>query len=147
MNPANAVYALYEWEGDILSDDPTGAWSNLTVPFPPNLPMSVGTPGNGNVVGISVAQLHFPPSGFYANTANPIMIWAGEWSTVDLTPRLVEISTSTLLASAYHNTSGFLTLDVSEALAQIQVIPAPVSLATIALAAFAVRRRRRMAMA
>jgi hypothetical protein len=139
----------YAWElrlGDVACTDPTGAWSGVASPYANQPFHSTGTPVGGGMVDILVSQIHFPPAGFFANTDNPIMIWSGEWSTGDLTPRVVEIGTVTKMASVYIF-NGAVPLNVAEASGEIVVIPSPVSLAPLVLAAFAIRRRRRMALA
>lgn len=118
-------YAFAGWLGDVLGDDPTATWSNLATPLPPTLPVSLGTPGNGSVLNISVGQLHFPPAGIFAKTDNPIMIWSGEWSSTDLTPRFVELRTKTVKAEAYVTVNNGYKLLLSEALGDIRVVPTP----------------------
>lgn len=141
FDPNPNIYAWSRWRGDIQSDDPSGDWENLTSPYLMTSP-SIGTPNSGGVVGIDLFQLHFPLGGYFANTANPIMIWTGEWSTSDLTPRSVTLTTSSISAGVYTGgITGGLILD--EAIAEIQVIPSPVSLVPLVLATFATRQRRR----
>jgi hypothetical protein len=144
FDPNPNVHAWNSWGGDIQCDDPTGLWDNLATP---HTAVTLGTPVSGSIMGVHVFQVHFPPSGVFASTDNPIMIWSGEWSTTDLTPRTVTLSTSTLFGHVYVN-SGLLTgLTLQEGTGEIQVIPSPVSVATLGLAVFAVRQRRRMALA
>lgn len=136
-----AYYAFASWMGDVLGDDPTANWSNLATPLPPTLPVSLGTPGNGSVLNISVGQLHFPLAGIFAKTDNPIMIWSGEWSSTDLTPRFVELQTKTVKANAYLNIINGNYLLLSEALGEIRVVPAPPAAMMLLVGPILMRRR------
>ena len=138
-----SAYAWAEWDGSIVSGDAEASWQNLASNYLPTPFNTLGTPVAGGVNDIVVSQLHFPPAGVFANTSNPIMIWSGEWSTPNLTPRSVSVMSVTDKAVAY--TTGYaIYLDLSEASAQIQVIPAPPSLAFLALASGLASRGRRV---
>lgn len=138
MEPTGIVYAWESWAGDVLGDDPSADWGGLSTPFA--LPgSSVGTPGGGSVSDILLFQWHFPPV-VYAKTDNPIMIWHGAWSSADLTPRTVALTTVTTKAGAYYNTPTGPTLLLDEGVGTIHVIPSP--WAGVVLGMLGVRRRR-----
>jgi hypothetical protein len=134
--------AWAEYQGSILSSDPLGQWSNLSSPYAPYPPATVGTPVAGGVTGIALGQIHAPPLGIYANTSNPIMLWSGEWSTQDLAPRTVSITTQTDELWIYTTSAHALKVFPVEALSEIHVIPAPASAAAILVFAATMRRRR-----
>lgn len=140
-----SAFAWEGWQGDISDTDPFASWNGLSSHYTSLPGGAIGTPSSGSVVGISVGQVHYPPLGLFARTDNPIMIWSGEWSTMDLTPRTVEIETKTSKAAVYiMNGMTGVTLVVQEGVGQIQVIPSPGSAAVFlcSLGVVCVRRRR-----
>ena len=134
------AFAWATWKGGVSSNDVFASWASLSSPSYVVV-ASPGTPNAGVVNDISVGQVHFPPI-FIANTANPILIWSAEWSTSDLTPRSVLLMPDTHSAKVFIPGGG-LELVLNDAQASIQVIPAPPSLAFLALASGLASRRRR----
>ena len=134
------------WAGSAVAvnGDASGAFSNVALgnPVPPP-GTTPGTPSGGNVGGIVAGQLHFPPL-FFANTANPILIWSGEWSTGNLTARTVDLSTlSTKLTNYLPSGSSQNLTGWDEAKGTIEVVPAPSALALLGLGGLVAGRRRR----
>jgi hypothetical protein len=81
-----------------------------------------------------------------ADTSDSILIWSGTWSTTDFTARTVDLATDTSRYSLYLDDTGLssdVTPTVLEAAGQIQVVPAPASLALLGLGGLAAARRRR----
>lgn len=136
-----SVFAWGTYVGQVQSSDPLSDWTNLQSQYANGPGASLGTVGNGGVSSITLGQIHSPPT-FPANTSNPIMIWSGEWSSGDLTPRVVDVTTVTTKCLGYggihiHN----ITFD--DPTVQIQVVPAPPALAFLVISCgFASRRRR-----
>ena len=135
------IVAWGNYFGSIQSTDPTANWSDLQSAYTAAPGSSVGTVGNGSVWSIALAQLHFPPTS-PGNTSNPIMIWSGEWSSGDLTPRVVDVTTITSNSLGYGGIHLY-NLVFDDPTAQIQVIPAPPALAFLALASGLASRGRR----
>lgn len=136
-----AAFAWLTYIGDVLTSDTFSIWTNIESEYAILPGSSLGNVSNGNVTSIMVGQVHFPPV-VYANTSNPIMVWSGEWSTSDLTPRSIDVSTVTQKATA-HGGIHLYNLIFDDPTAQIQVIPAPPSFAFLALAGGLACRRRR----
>ncbi|GIW74711.1 MAG: hypothetical protein KatS3mg103_1233 [Phycisphaerales bacterium] len=153
--PSTTVEVYAQWDADVyyafaaaewsLRGDATGSFSNPASAFTD--PGQVdGTPIGGDVTGIITGQLHFPPGSIFADTSDPILIWTGTWSTSDFTARLVELTTETTRYSLYLDDTGLssdVTTTVLEALGEIQVVPAPASLALVGLGGLVALRRRR----
>lgn len=147
------VYA--QWDADLyyafqdanwnLVGDTTGGFSGPASAFV--APGQVGgTPTAGDVMGIVTGQLHVPMGGVFADTSDPILIWTGTWSTTDFTPRIVDLFTETDEYRLFSDDTGAfwdVTPTVLEAAGQIQVIPAPASIALLGLGGLATLRRRR----
>jgi hypothetical protein len=136
------AFAAAEWSlrGD-TSGDFSGPASAFTDPGQDN-----GTPMTGDVVDIITGQLQFPLGGLIADTSDSILIWSGTWSTTDFTARTVDLATDTSRYSLYLDDTGLssdVTPTVLEAAGQIQVVPAPASLALLGLGGLAAARRRR----
>lgn len=129
-------YAWAGFGGGVLGSDPLGEWQNFV--YTANTAVCKGCPpqiGGGNIKGIITGQLHFPPL-FFANTANPIKIFTVEWTTNDLTKRVVDIQTATTKYSVYVNSLGnTANLTPEQHFAEIRVVPAPGSIGLVALSA------------
>ena len=140
---------LYAFAGsalDVNTEDPNGSWTDVGVDL--SGPGSQdGVPVGGDVTDIIASQLHFPPGGIFADTANPIMAWHGTFSTTDLSYRNVELSTLTHTFNVYTDETGMVDsfLDsLTEGAAYISVGgPTPGSAATLALGSLVIARRRR----
>ena len=135
------VFAWRNYFGDVLTSDLMSDWTNVQSQYATLPGTSLGSVSNGGVLSIGVGQEHFPPIVF-ANTSNPIMVWSGEWSTSDLTPRFVDVTTVTQKATA-HGGIHLYNLVFDDPTSQIQVIPAPPALAFLALASGLASRGRR----
>ncbi len=136
------AFAAAEWS---LRGDTTGDFSGPASAFSDPGQFD-GTPDNGDVMDIITGQLQFPPASVFADTSDPILIWSGTWSTTDFTARTVDLTTDTGRYSLYLDDTGMsrdVTPTVLEATGQIRVIPAPASLALLALGGLAAVRRRR----
>ncbi len=136
------AFAAAEWN---LRGDMTGDFSGPASAFT-DPGQEGGTPMVGDVMDIVTGQLQFPTGGLLADTADSILIWSGTWSTTDFTARTVDLATETSQYSLYLNEAGLssdVTSTVIEAAGQIQVIPAPASLALLGLGGMAAARRRR----
>lgn len=153
--PSTTVEVYAEWDSDLfyafaaaewnLRGDTSGDFSGPASAFT-DPGQAGGTPGAGDVMNIVTGQLHFPSGGFDADTNDPILIWSGTWSTTDFTARFVDLTTETDRYNLYLDsigTSSDVTSTVLEAAGQIQVIPAPASLALVGLGGLAALRRRR----
>ena len=139
---AGQFMAWAGWAGAV-NGDASGSFANLALgnPVPPP-GTSAGSAGS-SVGGIIAGQLHFPPL-FFANTANPILIWSGEWSTGNLTARTVDLSTlSTKLTNYLPSGSSQNLTGWDEAKGTIEVVPAPSALALLGLGGLVAGRRRR----
>ncbi len=136
------AFAAAEWS---LRGDTTGDFSGPASAF--TGPGQIdGTPDNGDVLGIITGQIQFPAAGIFADRSDPILIWSGTWSTTDFTARTVDLATETDRYNLYLDETGLssdVTPTVLEAAGQIQVIPAPASLALLGLGGLAAARRRR----
>ena len=153
--PSTTVEVYAEWDADLfyafaaaewsLRGDTTGDFSGPGSAFTD--PGQVGgTPASGDVMDIITGQLQFPSGGFFADTSDPILIWSGTWSTTDFTTRTVDLTTDTGRYSLYLDDTGLssdVTSTVIEAAGQIEVIPAPASLALVGLGGLVALRRRR----
>lgn len=147
---ASTDYSFAGWGGSV-NGDPTGEFSNMalvlknsaTNEFWPG--QNSGTSAGGNVTGITAGQLQF--SGlFNSATGNPLLIWKGEWSTSDLSERTVDLSTSSIRYETFVNSAGVSVshlLELDNASGQIEVVPAPASLALLGLGGLVAGRRRR----
>lgn len=98
--------------------------------------------------GILAGQLHFPPAGIFGDPSNPIAAWQIEYTATDFTPRLIDVETQTTgfflyIDQASGASRSVLPGSLMEGLGQLQVIPAPGSLALLALGALAGAPRRR----
>lgn len=136
------AFAAAEWN---LRGDATGAFSGPSSAFT-DPGQDAGTISGGDVIDIVTGQLQFPPGSIFADTSDPIMIWSGTWSTSDFTARTVDLSTETGRYSLYLDDTGLssdVTATVIEGAGQIEVIPAPASLALLGLGGLAAVRRRR----
>lgn len=136
------AFAAAEWNlrGD-ASGDFSGPASAFTDPGQED-----GNPLGGDVLDIVTGQLQFPAGSIFADRSDPIMIWSGTWSTTDFTARNVDLATETIRYNLYLDDTGLstdVTSTVIEAAGQIEVIPAPASLALVGLGGLAAIRRRR----
>lgn len=153
--PSTTVEVYAQWDADLyyafaaaewnLRGDATGDFSGPASAFTD--PGQVGgTPMGGDVTGIITGQLQFPAGSLFADTSDPILIWSGTWSTTDFTNRFVDLQTETDRYSLYLDDTGLssqVTSTVLEAAGQIEVIPAPASLALVGLGGLVALRRRR----
>lgn len=126
-----------------------GSWFALHLPPPLAGPgTSPGRPADGGraVEGIIAGQLNFPTAGIFADPSNPIAVWRGEIEVFDFTPREIDLSTITSRFDVYfaRDASGSLSRlpTLTEASVTIAVVPAPGSLAVLAIGLVAGRRRR-----
>lgn len=136
------AFAAAEWN---LRGDATGAFSGPASAFT-DPGQDDGTISGGDVIDIVTGQLQFPAGSIFADTSDPILIWTGTWSTTDFTTRTVDLSTETARYSLYLDDTGLssdVTATVLEGAGQIEVIPAPASLALLGLGGLAAVRRRR----
>lgn len=154
-SPSATVEVWADWDSDLFYAFAAAEWSlrgDTTGDF--SGPMSAftdpgqndGTPTGGDVTDIVTGQLQFPTGGIFADTSDPIMIWSGTWSTTDFTARSVDLLTETLRYSLYLDDTGLssdVTSTVIEGTGQIQVIPAPASMALVGLGGLVALRRRR----
>ena len=153
--PSTTVEVYADWDSDLfyafaaaewsLRGDMTGDFSGPASAFT-DPGQEGGTPMDGDVVDIVTGQLQFPAGSIFADTSDPILIWSATWSTTDFTPRTVDLATDTIRYSLYLDDTGLssdVTSTVLEAAGQIQVIPAPASLALVGLGGLAALRRRR----
>ncbi len=134
-------FAWASWKAD-LNGEASGSFSNISQGLPWTLPgSSAGTAAGGSVTGIATGQLWFSPL-FFPDSSNPILIWSGEWSTKDPTPRSLALSTLTAKYYVYlpNQTSEFVV--PSEASGLIQVVPVPATLLG-ALSLVCLGRRKR----
>ncbi len=124
-----------------------GDWSSAsyTLQQGPHLgPMISGS----FILDIHTGQLHFPPAGIFAKPDNPILIMTAEWTTIDFTPRLVDLTTfGTDKFWIYQNQQGSSTLQlppssIFEGSGVIQVVPAPSAGLIMACGVLARRRRQ-----
>jgi hypothetical protein len=102
-------------------------------------------PDGDSVLGIIARQLHFD-GGIFADTANPILVWRATWSTLEFTPRSIDLASVTTKFDLYINDAGasdhFLD-EFIEGSGVIQVVPAPAPLAVLALLGPGAARRNR----
>ena len=149
--PSNYFAFAYS-EFDLLSSDPDGMFSNITLPEPigpPNLCniFEPGVPTAGGVVGANFFQINI---GCTANWMNPIPIWEATWSTTDFTARDILLTTANTNIFAVYETVGsaggpdLIPLGLFQhGSAVIHVVPAPgLSLCAIGGIVCASRRRR-----
>jgi hypothetical protein len=141
------AYAFAGGDGDLLASD--GQWLSIRLldvydpPGPPPPGTSPGTPVGSNIEQFIFAQIVFTvfvlPSG-----ANPIPLWEGVWTTADFSARRVELETAnTTRFSLYDQTGKANPITPAHGMAQIDIVPAPGTLALYAAAALAAIRRRR----
>ena len=164
QNPTMTVGLWATWE------DPTREWVfgagnfDLTAGdgmfFPPRNPLGgtgeIGTAVGNQIIGGANGQLHIPVLGFIGSRDNPILIMLADWTTTDFTPRSVIFETS--------NTTSFIVAEWGDPFGtppwggatkqmyphqfthgrSVYVIPAPSSLALVALGGLAAMRRRRV---
>jgi hypothetical protein len=153
--PSTTVEVWADWDSDLfyafaaaewhLRGDMTGDFSGPASAFT-DPGQNGGTPMDGDVLDIVTGQLQFPAGSIFADTSDPILIWSGTWSTTDFTARNVDLATETLRYNLYLDDTGLssdVTATVIEAAGQIEVIPAPASLALIGLGGMVALRRRR----
>lgn len=153
--PSTTVEVYADWDSDLyyafaaaewaLRGDGTGDFSGPASAFT-DPGQDGGTPMSGDVMDIVTGQLQFPPGGIFADTSDPILIWSATWSTTDFTARTVDLATETARYNLYLDDTGLsvdVTTTVIEAAGQIEVIPAPASLALLGLGGFVAARRRR----
>lgn len=153
--PSTTVEVYAQWDSDLfyafaaanwsLRGDTSGDFSGPASAFSDPGQFD-GMPDSGDVRDIITGQLQFPTGGIFADTSDPILIWSGTWSTSDFTPRFVDLATDTNRYNLYLDDTGLsrdVTATVLEAAGQIQVIPAPASLALLGLGGLAAARRRR----
>ncbi|MEQ8845288.1 MAG: PEP-CTERM sorting domain-containing protein [Phycisphaerales bacterium] len=136
------AFAAAEWAitGDATGEF-TGPASAFTDPGQEN-----GVISGGDVTDIVTGQLQFPAGGLFADTSDPVLIWSATWSTTDFTARTVDLATETTRYNLYVDDTGLssdVTSTVLEAAGQVEVIPAPASLALLGLGGLAAARRRR----
>ena len=154
-NPSTTVEVYADWDSDLFYAFAAAEWSlrgDMTGDF--SGPASAfgdpgqenGTPMDGDVLDIVTGQLQFPPGGLMADTSDPVLIWSATWSTTDFTARTVDLATETDRYSLYVDETGLsedVTTTVLEGAGQIEVIPAPASLALVGLGGLVAARRRR----
>lgn len=107
---------------------------------PPSPPVVIG----GDITGIIVGQVHFPPP-ILADPSNPVAVWRGEFTVTDFAPRDIEFTTDTGDFRVYPDPESPASRVGTpvEALESIRVVPAPASLALLGLGGLAAVRRRR----
>src|SRR5690606_1249115 len=101
------------------------------------------TPGiasGGDVTGIIVGQVHFPPH-IIADPSNPQPVWRGEFTVTDFAERTIDFSTDTMEFRVYSEWSH--PRRPTEGEGRIGVVPAPAGLALLGLGGLAAVRRRR----
>lgn len=153
--PSTTVEVYAAWDSDLfyafagnewsLRGDTTGDFSGPASAFTDPGQID-GTPVGGDVTDIVTGQLQFPSAGIFADTSDPILIWSATWSTSDFTARFVDLNTETDRYQLYLDDTGLssdVTTTVLEAAGRIEVIPAPASLALLALGGLTAIRRRR----
>ena len=140
-------YAMAGLATDVVATG--GSWSDLMLVSPMDGPgTSPGAASGTRVDGILAGQLHFPVgAGIFADDSNPIAFWQATY-TVDLAtdPTIVDIRTETMRFDVYiwrdSSRSESRLGELVEGSGTITVIPAPASVAVLALRAACLRRRR-----
>ncbi len=126
----------------VVAED--GGWAGSFPVMPP--PLIRGTVVGDTLKEVGVGQVHFPPI-VIANTANPIEACDVVWGATHFQPRTVRIRTITHRFEVYIDGSSPATASrlslVSEAFAEVRVIPAPPSIIALLGGAMMLRGRRR----
>jgi hypothetical protein len=119
-------------------------WMERWVLLPP--PYSEGNVAGLFIRGITVGQIHFPPT-VPANPANPILVYEAVWATDDFRPRLIDVHTKTSRFDVYISPTSPASQSrinsLAEGHARIQVVHGPSAAALLGIAMLGVLRRRR----
>jgi MYXO-CTERM domain-containing protein len=141
-----SFYAFATGYFSVLTDDPSGSWTDLGCDIKANY-NDAGTANGGDVEDILSGQLHYPPGDIFADTSNPILVWHGTFTTDDLSLHNVSLATVTEKVRLYINYDGVSNEffdGLGEGAATIEVgLPAPAAAALLGLGALAASRRRR----
>ncbi|MCA9278784.1 MAG: hypothetical protein H6815_11390 [Phycisphaeraceae bacterium] len=148
----STYFAFLLADFDLLSSDPDGMFSNITLPEPIGPPgicntFYPGLPISGGVIGAGAFQANV---GCTANPMNPIPIWEATWSTTDFTSRDVLLTTANTVSFGVYEGVGhaggpnLVELGLFQhGSAVIHVVPAPgASLCAIGGFVLVSRRRR-----
>jgi hypothetical protein len=155
MVTLSAAWPPSEWAmavivTDLGMPDGAGVWTDLVGLGAMRGPGATpGVASEGGVSGIVATQLNFGPSGWMPDRSNPIAFWRGTFTAPDVvaSPYEFDLTTMTSRFDVYIRPDSVEMRSYLPGLAEgretIRVVPAPASLAVIAMGGVLASRRRR----